>query len=101
MIARYLELCKSWCSWNLKVHKTLAAFLDLLINQLLFIYLFIFTYIKLSKNSWAKSCWYNKEILQKMQQFGDEGYENLSEDKTQRLVEYRKKYCKIRKNASA
>ena len=39
-----------------------------------------------------------KKNLEK-QQYVCERYKNLSEEKKQRLVEYRKKYYKIRKNA--
>ena len=69
---RSCELCKSWLSWNLKVYKTLAAFLNLSINPIFFInsfyiyfYKFFFIYIKMSKNSSAKYYQENKERLQK------------------------------------
>ena len=69
----------------------------------------------MSKNSSAKYYQNNKERLQKnlvkdikvflkkkkkkKRQYGRERYKNLQEDEKQKLVEYRKSYCKIRKNA--
>ena len=35
----------------------------------------------------------------KKRQYGCERYKNLSEDENQKLVEYRKKYYRMRKNA--
>ena len=40
-----------------------------------------------------------KEEKEKNGQYGHEQSKKLSEDEKQRLVEYRKKYCKIKKNA--
>ena len=39
-----------------------------------------------------------KEEKEKKQQYGSERYKNLPEDEKQRLVGYRKKYYKMRKN---
>ena len=65
------------------------------------------------KNLIAKSYQKNKKRLQKKlvkdikiflkkkkkkQQYGCERYKNLSEEKKQKLVEYRKKYYRMRKN---
>ena len=41
-----------------------------------------------------------KKKKEKRQQYGRERYENLSEDEKQTLVEYRKKYYRMRKNAT-
>ena len=40
-----------------------------------------------------------KKKKKKKQEYGCERYENLTEDENQKLVEYRKKYYKMRKNA--
>ena len=40
-----------------------------------------------------------KKKKKKKQQYGCERYKNLSEDEKQKLVEYRKKYYRMRKNA--
>ena len=69
----------------------------------------------MSKTLSAKYCQENKERLQrkacekyqniskeekeKIQQDGHERYKNFSEDEKQKLVEYRKKYYRMRKNA--
>ena len=69
----------------------------------------------MSKNLSAKYYQENKERLQKnclkdikifikkkkkkKQQYGHERYKNLSEDVKQKLVDYRKKYYRMRKNA--
>ena len=72
----------------------------------------------MSKNLSAKYYQENKERLQKKReklakdikiflkkkqtknkQYGPEGYKNLSEDEKQKLVKYRKKYYRARKNA--
>ena len=62
----------------------------------------------MSKKLSAKYYQENKERLQKKlgkdiktfpkKKNGREGYKNLSEDQKQKLVEYRKKYYRIRKN---
>ena len=41
----------------------------------------------------------SKKEKRKKRQYGSERYKNLPEDKKQRLVKYRKKYYKMRKNA--
>ena len=41
----------------------------------------------------------SKEEKEKKGQYGRERYTNLAEDEKQKLVEYRKKYYKMRKNA--
>ena len=41
---------------------------------------------------------YQNRKKQKKQEFGRERCKNLSEDEKQRLVEYRKRYCEVRKN---
>ena len=67
MILRVYELCKSWQSWNLKMHKTHTAFSNLSIKLnffIIFFYKIIFTSIKISKNSSAKYYQDNKERLQ-------------------------------------
>ena len=66
----------------------------------------------MSKNFWAIYYQENKERLQKKTyernqnpskekkkkcQYGRECYKNLSENEKQKLVEYRKKYCKMKK----
>ena len=71
-------------------------------------------YIKLSRNSSAEYYQENKERLQKKlikyskiflekkrkkEKNGCEHYKNLSEDEKEKLGEYRKKYCRMRKNA--
>ena len=70
-------------------------------------------YIKMSKNlsvkyyqenkDYIKSLWKLSKYLwrtkRKKQQYGREHYENRSEDERQKLVEYRKKYYRMRKNA--
>ena len=69
----------------------------------------------MSKDSSAKYYQNNKEIQpkkargryqsifrvekEKKQQYGRERYKNVPEDEKQMLVEYKKKYCKMRKNA--
>ena len=71
-----------------------------------FFYVFVFIYIKISKNLSAKYYQENKERLQKKackryqnlskeekekkRQYGHECYKNLSEDEKQKLVENRK-----------
>ena len=40
-----------------------------------------------------------KKLKKKKQQYGCERYKNRSEDKKQKLFEYRKKYYRMRKNA--
>ena len=40
-----------------------------------------------------------KEEKEKKRQYGDESSRNLSEDEKGKLVEYRKKYYRMRKNA--
>ena len=40
-----------------------------------------------------------KKKKKEKQQYGCERHKNLSEDKTQKLVEYRKKYYRMTKNA--
>ena len=39
------------------------------------------------------------KIYDKKRKYGREYYKNLSEDEKQKLVEYRKKYYRMRKNA--
>ena len=39
-----------------------------------------------------------KKIKQKKQQYGRERYKSLPEEEKQKLVEYRKKYCRMREN---
>ena len=39
-----------------------------------------------------------KKNQKKKQQYGREQFKHLPEDEKQKLTEYRKKYCKIRKN---
>ena len=73
-----------------------------------FLYIFFFIYIKLSKNlsakyyqeneDYKKSLWKICKIFlkkKKKQQYGCECYKNLSEAKTNKLVEYREKIIKI------
>ena len=50
---------------------------------------------RLNKSLWWK-CFYRRK---KKQQYGWERYKNFSEDGKQKLVEYRKKYYRMRKNA--
>ena len=38
----------------------------------------------------------SKEEKEKKWQYGHEWYKNFSEDEKQKLVEYRKKYCRVR-----
>ena len=73
--------------------------------QMIFLYSF-FAFIKISKDSSAKSYQNKKEKLQKSlwkiskskeekgkeQQYGRERYKNLPEDEKQKLVEYKKTY---------
>ena len=70
-------------------------------------------YIKMPKNlsvkyyqenkDYKKSLWKLSKYLwrtkRKKQQYGREHYENRSEDEKQKLVEYRKKNYRMRKNA--
>ena len=79
--------------------------------QICFTFSFFFRYIKTSKNISAKYYQESKERLQKeacesfqkrkekKRQYSTGRYENLSEDEKQKLVEHRKKYYKMRKNA--
>ena len=69
----------------------------------------------MSKNSWARYYQENKEWLRKSArerdqklskegkgkkwQYGRGHYKNVSEEEKQKLVEYRKKYYRMRKNA--
>ena len=59
--------------------------------------------IKKIKKDCKKSSWryqnIAKEKKRKKQQFCHEHYQNLSEDEKQKLVEYRKYYYRMRKNA--
>ena len=87
---------------EMNYEKTLTGFSNLLI--------FSFKYIKMSKTSSAKYYQDNKERLQKnpwkisvflkkkkKRQYGRERYKNLSEDEKRKLIEYRKKYYKMKK----
>ena len=58
-----------------------------------FFYKFFFIYIKMSKNLSAKYCQENKERLQKKAR---QRCQNLSKEQKQKLVQYRKKYCRMR-----
>ena len=78
-----------------------------------FFIIFFLTYIKVSKDSWAKyyqkknERWQkkacqrykslSKEEKEKKQQYGLEQYKNLPDDEKEKLAEYRKKYYKMRK----
>ena len=58
----------------------------------------------MSKNLSAKYYQKNNERLKKKlakdkRQYGRERYKNFSEGEKQKLVEYRKKHCRTRKNA--
>ena len=48
------------------------------------------------KRSWRCQS-FSQEEKEKKQQYGREQYRNLAEDEKQKLIEYRKKYFKIRK----
>ena len=52
---------------------------------------------RLQKKACEKYQIYLKKKKKKKQQYGCENYKNLSEDEKQKLVEYRKKYYRIRK----
>ena len=97
---------------KVKILKSIKEFLDPLVNQfflLLIFFIIFFTYIKISKDSSAKCYQNNKERLQKKsrknievfpnkkkdQQYRHERYKNLSEDKKQRLVEYKKRLTNV------
>ena len=43
----------------------------------------------------------SKEEKEKKRQYGPECYKNLAEDEKEKLAEYRKKYYRMRKNASS
>ena len=40
----------------------------------------------------------SKEEKERKRQYGRKQYKNLTEDEKQKFVEYRKKYCRMRKN---
>ena len=52
-----------------------------------------------SQKKLAKDIKSSQRRERKKQQYGHEHYKNLAEDKKQKLVVYRKKYCRMRKNA--
>ena len=54
-------------------------------------------YYQETKKDYKKSLW--KIRKEKKQQYGHECYKNLSEKEKKKLVEYRKKFYKMRKNA--
>ena len=98
------------------MYEALAASLNLLINQFsLSIFMKLFSHIqkclnihqlniiKITKKDYKKARErhqsLSKEKKETKRQYGHERYKNLSEDKKQKLVKYRRKYLKMRKNA--
>ena len=96
MVSKFAFIIKLTCNISLSFNKFFYYLLT-----------FFFIFVKMFKDSSARYYQDNKErhkknlvkdIKRKKRQNGSEWYKNLPEDENQKLVEYRMKYYKIRKN---